>query len=90
MYRVIGKINSFENIPWGKPIIITGSIDGNRAWFQRMPGVFKKDNDNFRFVDDFGMSTCFEKNDFLSLNLLEKQIGAGNYAHKPEKDGEEE
>lgn len=74
MYEIIGKINSFEDIPWGKPVIITGSINGNRSWFHRMPGKFRKDNNDFRFIDDFGMITRFERNASVSLNLLKKQV----------------
>lgn len=72
MYKTTGKIDSFDDIPWGIPIIVTGSIDGSRAWMQRMPGVFKRDSGNFRFVNDFGMSTHFKKGDIISLNMLER------------------
>lgn len=71
MYKVVGKIDSFKDIPWNKPIIVTGGIDGSRAWFQRMTGIFRKDNDKFRFVDDFGISTCFGENDSMALTVLE-------------------
>jgi len=85
MYKVVEKIDSFKTIPWDESIIVTGGIGGSRAWFRRMPGVFRKDNDDFRFVDDFGMPTRFGRNDSVSLNLLEKQVGAGgDYARKPE------
>ena len=72
MYRKIGEINGFSEIPWDESVIISGSIGGNRSWVQRMPGVFRKDNNDFRFVDDFGMSTRFGRSDSTSLNLLEK------------------
>ena len=70
MYKKIGNIDGFNDIPWDKPIIITGSI--GRAWSHRMPGVFKKDNNDFRFVNEFGMSTRFNNNDLISLNILEE------------------
>lgn len=83
MYRKVGEINGFGEIPWGKEITITGGV--GRGWFWRMKGVFRKGNGDFRFVDDFGMSTRFGRDDLVSLNLLEKQDGAGdNYARKPE------
>lgn len=72
MYKTTGRIDSFDDIPWDIPIIVTGSIDGGRAWMQRMPGVFKRDSGNFRFVNDFGMSTHFKKGDIISLNILER------------------
>lgn len=72
MYRRIGEIRTFKDIPWDKPIIVTGGIGWCGAWCQRMPGIFRKDNDDFRFVNDFGMSTRFNKNDFISLNILEE------------------
>ena len=72
MYRVTGKIDRWDDIPWDVPIIISGGINGSDAWFWRMPGVFKKDNDRSRFVDDFGMSTPLLKGGRIGLNILEK------------------
>lgn len=73
MYKKIGKIENFEDIPWGKEIIITGSVDGNRAWLYRMRGTFKKDDCNYRFVNEFGMPTHFNKQDKFSLNILQHE-----------------
>ena len=79
MYRKIGEINNFSDIPWGKEIIITGST-GNESWVSRMKGVFKKDSNGYRFENEFGMSTHFEPSSFISLNVLEKVSAA----RKPE------
>jgi len=87
MFKKTGNIDSFADIPWDKQIIITGSIAGNKSYFQRMEGTFRKDNDNFRFVDDFGMSTHFNKNDSMSLNILEKQIDTGCPCPQPPRVG---
>lgn len=74
MYKKIGNIDSLNEIPWDKPVIITGEIDRNHAWFYRMAGMFKRDNECLRFVDDFGMSTRFNNNDSISLSILEKSM----------------
>lgn len=71
MYRRIGEIHGFNEIPWGKEIIITGSI-GNGSWVQRMKGVFKKSKNDYRFENEFGMNTCFAPSELISLNILEK------------------
>jgi hypothetical protein len=72
MYKAIGKIDSFDEIPWDEPVIIAGSIGKHsRSWFWKMPGVFRKGNDDFRFLDDCGIATRFERNDSISLSLLE-------------------
>ena len=76
IYKKVGNIDSLQDIPWDKKIIITGSIGGSRAWFQRMEGTFKNDNNNFRFVNIYGTATCFSKDDFISLNILEYQEAA--------------
>lgn len=44
MYKATGTIDKWDDIPWDTRIIVTGSIDGSRAWMLRMPGVFKKDS----------------------------------------------
>ena len=79
MYRKIGEINGFSEIPWGKEIIVTGSI-GSGNWVQRMKGVFEQNSSDYRFKNEFGMSTHLSPNDFISLNVLEEV----SYARKPE------
>ena len=69
-YEKVGEIAAFESIPWGKHVIVTGSIGGSRAWFHRLPGVFLNDNNNIRFISDYGTVTCFSKGDPISINLL--------------------
>lgn len=73
MYKVIGKIDGWDDIPWDAPIIVTGSIGGSDTWMLRMPGVFKNDNGSSRFLNDFGMPTHFKKGDLLALNILERR-----------------
>ena len=75
MYRKIGEIDSFGEIPWGKEIIVTGSI-GNGDWVQRMKGVFEQNSNDYRFKNEFGMSTRFSPGDFISLNVLEEVSAA--------------
>jgi hypothetical protein len=72
MYKVTGTIDKWDDIPWDARIIVTGSIDGSRAWMLRMPGVFKKDSGDYRFVDDFGIATHFKRDGRISLNILER------------------
>ena len=79
MYRKIGKINSFDEIPWGKEIIVSGSI-GKRDWMQRMKGVFEQSGNDYRFKNEFDMFTRLSPDDFISLSVL-KEVNA---AHKPE------
>ena len=79
MYRKIGEIDSFGEIPWGKEIIVTGSIE-NGDWVQRMKGVFEQNSNDYRFKNEFGMFTRFSPGDFISLNVLE-EVSA---AHRPE------
>lgn len=79
MYKLIEKVDVFEDIPWDEPIIISGSIDSNQSWFWRMSGVFKKNDGDFRFMDEHGMATQFSRNDSISLNILA-------YARKPEEE----
>jgi len=69
-YRVVGKINSFYDIPWDKLVIVTGGINGNKSWFFRIKGAFKKDNDDFRFTDDF-VTTRFDEGAPISMSILE-------------------
>ena len=73
MYKLVGSINSFKDIPFDKQVIISGSIDGTQSWFHRVPGIFRKDNDDYRFVDDHGMASRFRKETPLSLNVLERE-----------------
>ena len=74
MYRKIGKIESCQDIPWDKEIIISGSI-GKNTWLWRMSGIFKACSDNrlARFIDEHGVVTPFNEKDFLSLSILEKE-----------------
>ena len=71
MYRIIGEIIHFNEIPWGKEVIVSGSI-GRNHWFWHMKGVFKSQSGNCRFENEFGMSTHLSPDDFISLNVLEK------------------
>ena len=73
MYKLVGVIRNFNDIPFDKQIIIAGSINGNELWFHRMPGTFKKDNDDYRFVNVHGMPTRFSKETPISLSILEKE-----------------
>lgn len=72
MYKIIGKIDCWDDIPWGAPIVVSGSIGGSDTWMHRMPGVFMNNNDTPRFIDDFGVQTCLKKGDLLALNILER------------------
>lgn len=80
MYKKIGEINGFSEIPWGKEIIITGSV-GN-GWYWNAKGRFTKNENGCRFQDDCGVCTQFIPSDFISLNVLEK----ANVARKPEQE----
>lgn len=80
MYRKIGEINGFDEIPWGKEIIITGSV-GN-GWYWLAKGTFEKNDTGFRFRDECGVCTQFAPGDFISLNVLEKVSAA----RKPEQE----
>jgi len=70
MYRKIGEINGFSEIPWGKEIIITGSV-GN-GWYWQAKGNFIKGESSCRFKDECGVFTQFIPGDFISLNVLEE------------------
>ena len=72
MYKVVGKIDRWNDIPWDVPTIVSGSSGGNSAWFWRMPGVFRKDNGRCWFIDDFGCSSTLEKDGLIALNVLER------------------
>lgn len=78
MYRKIGEINSFSEIPWGREIIITGSV-GN-GWYWKAKGRFSRNENGGRFQDECGACTQFAPGDFISLNVLEKV----SVARKPE------
>ena len=73
MYKLVGIIRKFDDIPFDKQIIIAGSINGQEAWFHYMPGTFKKDNDDYRFVNVHGMPTRFGKETPIALSVLEKE-----------------
>ncbi len=77
MFRRIGQINSFNEIPWGKKVMIMGSVCHN-DWCYGMPGAFRKNERGYYFENDFGMKTYFKKEDFIGVNLMEA------YAHRPE------
>lgn len=73
MYKVVGEIKNFNDIPFDRHVIISGAIDGTQSWFHRIPGTFKKDNDDYRFVDDYGMASRFRKDTPISLSVLERE-----------------
>ena len=75
MYKRVGVITTFGEIPWGKHITVTGSIGGNRSWSCRMPGIFLRDNGNFRFMNDYGTATCFSEGDDILMSVLELEGG---------------
>ncbi|TQI66249.1 hypothetical protein [Clostridium sp. KNHs216] len=81
MYKKVGEINRFSEIPWGKEIIITGSV-GN-GWYWLSKGKFVRGDNGLHFRDDCGVYSQFAPNDFISLNVLEK----ASYARKPEQEG---
>ena len=70
-YTTVGHITSFSEIPWGEPVIVSGSI-GRDTWVQRMPGVFEKKNGGHRFRDDYGMITAIDEKSFIAISILEK------------------
>ena len=72
-YKMIGTIDSFEEIPWGKPVIVSGGI-GQDAWMWRMPGVFEINNEKARFVNEHNIAKDFDKKTRISLNVLEVEI----------------
>lgn len=72
MYKKVGTIDHFEEIPFDRQVIISGGIT-RTDWVWRMPGIFRKDNDDFRFVNEFEMSTRFNRDVSISLNVLEKE-----------------
>ena len=69
-YKKVGSIETFREIPWGKPIIVTGLI-GRDSWKWRMPGVFEKINGEARFYNEHGMSEVIDEGERISLNILE-------------------
>lgn len=69
-YKKVGSIETFREIPWGKPIIITGLI-GRGSWKWRMPGVFEKINGEPRFYNEHGISEIIDESERISLNILE-------------------
>ena len=69
-YRKVGSIETFGDIPWGKVVIVTGSI-GRRSWKWRMPGVFEKINGEARFNNEYGMSEVIDEGERISLSILE-------------------
>ena len=73
-YRKTGSIDSFNEIPWDKPVIVSGGI-GNNAWMWRMPGTFERNDGEPRFRDEYGMSKYVDKNTRISLNVLEVDNG---------------
>lgn len=72
-YKKIGTIDSFEEIPWGKPVIVSGSI-GRDAWMWQMPGVFEINDEKSMFVNEHNMAKDFDKKTRISLNVLEVKI----------------
>lgn len=81
MYRKIGEISAFSEIPWGKEIIITGSV--GRGWYWHAQGRFSRNENGCRFQDECGVCTQFAPSNFISLNVLEKVSAV----HKPEGSG---
>ncbi len=73
IFKIVGCIDNFQDIPFDQKIIISGSIGGKTAWFYKIPGIFIKINAGFCFLDDYGISTPFSENDIISLNILGKQ-----------------
>lgn len=79
MYKKVGVITAFEDIPWGTHIIVTGSIGGSKSWCQRLPGTFLRDNDNYRFISDYGTATCFSEDDDILMSMLEIEPEGGRH-----------
>ena len=75
MYRKIGEITRFSEIPWGKEIIVSCYI-GKSDWVWAMKGVFEQNSNGYRFKNELGMSIRFSPDDFISLNVLEKVSAA--------------
>ena len=71
-YKKTGGIDSFYEIPWNKPIIVSGSI-GRDAWMWHMPGVFERNNGKARFMNEYGMAKNVDENTHISLNVLEAE-----------------
>jgi hypothetical protein len=71
-YNKVDTIDSFYEIPWGKPVIVSGGI-GRDAWMWRMPGVFEINNGKARFVNEFGMAKYLDEDTHISLNVLEAE-----------------
>lgn len=69
-YNKVGTIDSFDEIPWGKPVIVSGGI-GKDAWMWHMPGVFEINNGKARFVNECGMAKYLDEKTLISLNVLE-------------------
>ena len=69
-YKKIGTIDSFDEIPWGKPVIVSGGI-GRDMWVWHMPGVFERNNGMARFVNKCGMARHIDEKTFIALNVLE-------------------
>ena len=69
-YKKIGTIDSFDEIPWDKLVVVTGGI-GRDAWLWRVPGVFEKNNGKPRFRDRNGMNIYFSENVRIGLNVFE-------------------
>jgi hypothetical protein len=68
-YNKTGVIDSWGDIPWNKPVVVTGVI-GRNAWMWRMSGVFENNDGNAWFMDEHGMATHFDENDLISLNMI--------------------
>lgn len=69
-YKKVGSIDTFGEIPWGKPIIVTGTTRRG-SWKWRMPGVFEKINGEPRFRNECGMSEIIDESYRISLDILE-------------------
>lgn len=68
-FKKVGEIDSIAEIPFDKPIIVSGGIDKGKCWMQQMPGIFIKKDGKIFFKNEYEMNTEIVED--IHLNILE-------------------
>ena len=72
-FKKVGEINNIKDIPFGKHVIVSGTMsNGNHGWMWRMPGIFIKNDNDIVFKNHNDLITKIDEKTILGLNLLER------------------
>lgn len=69
-HRRVGVINSISDIPFNRHLILSGELGSGYMW--RMPGVFRKDNNETVFINHCDIKTQIDDETKINLLILEK------------------